>query len=273
MMNNSNEHVYLDMLSRVLLKGKDKGDRTGTGTLSLFGEQMRFDLRQDFPLITTKKIHWKSVVHELLWMLSGDTNIKYLNDNGVRIWDEWADENGNLGPVYGQQWRQWEAEDYMGPLRVDQVQNVIDSIKEDPNGRRHIVSAWNVGELEGMALPPCHVLFQFYVVDNELSCGMYQRSADLFLGGPFNIASYALLTHMIAQVTNLDVGDLIISFGDVHLYNNHLAQATTQLLRSPYKAPSIKLNPKILDIDDFTYEDIELIDYEYHPAIKAPIAV
>jgi thymidylate synthase len=268
---NKNEQVYLDMLSKVILRGKKKGDRTGTGTLSLFGEQMRFDLRQDFPLITTKKMHWKSIVHELLWILSGDTNIKYLRDNGVTIWDEWADEKGALGPVYGQQWREWPTN--TDGKYIDQIADVIHRIKTNPDDRRLIVSAWNVPFLKDMALPPCHLLFQFYVVDKELSCSMYQRSADLFLGSPFNIASYALLTHMIAQVTDLDVGDLIISYGDIHLYSNHLPQANTQLLRIPYEAPLIKLNPDIRNIDDFTFEDIELINYKYDTAIKAPIAI
>ena len=259
---------YLDLLKKVKESGKPKGDRTGTGTLSIFGHQMRFDLQESFPLLTTKKIHFKSVAYELLWFLKGETNIKYLKDNGVSIWDEWADENGDLGPVYGKQWRDWKGADGF----YDQISSVIDQIKNNPNSRRHIVSAWNVAEIPGMALAPCHILFQFYVQEGKLSCQLYQRSADVFLGVPFNIASYALLTHMIANVCNLEVGDFVHTLGDAHLYNNHLAQAEEQLIRSPLQPPQIKVTKKN-SIDDYVFEDFELIDYKHHPHIPAPVAI
>ena len=259
---------YLDLLKKVKNSGQPKGDRTGTGTLSVFGYQMRFDLQESFPLLTTKKIHFKSVAYELLWFLRGGTNIKYLKDNGVSIWDEWADDNGELGPVYGKQWRNWKGSNGFH----DQITNVIDQIKNNPNSRRHIVSAWNVAEIPSMALAPCHILFQFYVQDNKLSCQLYQRSADVFLGVPFNIASYALLTHMIANVCNLEVGDFVHTLGDAHLYNNHLAQADEQLLRSPLKPPQIEVAKKS-SIDDYEYEDFVLIDYQHHPHIPAPVAI
>mgnify|MGYP005738051177 FL=1 len=259
---------YLDLLKKVKESGKPKGDRTGTGTLSIFGHQMRFDLQDSFPLLTTKKIHFKSVAYELLWFLKGETNIKYLKDNGVSIWDEWADENGDLGPVYGKQWRDWKGANGFH----DQISNVIDQIKNNPNSRRHIVSAWNVAEIPGMALAPCHILFQFYVQEGKLSCQLYQRSADVFLGVPFNIASYALLTHMIANVCNLEVGDFVHTLGDAHLYNNHLAQAEEQLTRSPLQPPQIKVTKKN-SIDDYVFEDFELIDYKHHPHIPAPVAI
>ena len=259
---------YLDLLKKVKESGKPKGDRTGTGTLSIFGHQMRFDLQDSFPLLTTKKIHFKSVAHELLWFLKGETNIKYLKDNGVSIWDEWADENGDLGPVYGKQWRDWKGANGFH----DQISNVIDQIKNNPNSRRHIVSAWNVAEIPSMALAPCHILFQFYVQEGKLSCQLYQRSADVFLGVPFNIASYALLTHMIANVCNLEVGDFVHTLGDAHLYNNHLAQAEEQLTRSPLQPPQIKVTKKN-SIDDYVFEDFELIDYKHHPHIPAPVAI
>ena len=259
---------YLDLLKKVKDSGKPKGDRTGTGTISIFGHQMRFDLQESFPLLTTKKIHFKSVAYELLWFLKGETNIKYLKDNGVSIWDEWADENGDLGPVYGKQWRRWESANG----NHDQITQVIEQIKANPNSRRHIVSAWNVGEIPSMALAPCHILFQFYVNDGKLSCQLYQRSADVFLGVPFNIASYALLTHMIANVCDLEVGDFIHTLGDAHLYTNHLAQAEEQLSRSPLTPPQIKVAKKD-SIDLYEYEDFELIQYKSHPFISAPIAV
>jgi len=259
---------YLDLLKKVKDSGKPKGDRTGTGTISIFGHQMRFDLQESFPLLTTKKIHFKSVAYELLWFLKGDTNIKYLKDNGVSIWDEWADENGDLGPVYGKQWRNWKGADGFH----DQISSVIEQIKDNPNSRRHIVSAWNVAEIPRMALAPCHILFQFYVQDGKLSCQLYQRSADVFLGVPFNIASYALLTHMIANVCDLKVGDFIHTLGDAHLYNNHLDQAEEQLSRSPLKAPQIKVAKKD-SIDKYVFEDFELIDYQHHPHIPAVVAV
>ena len=259
---------YLELLKKVKESGKPKGDRTGTGTLSIFGHQMRFDLQDSFPLLTTKKIHFKSVAYELLWFLKGETNIKYLKDNGVSIWDEWADENGELGPVYGKQWRDWKGANGFH----DQISNVIDQIKNNPNSRRHIVSACNVAEIPSMALAPCHILFQFYVQEGKLSCQLYQRSADIFLGVPFNIASYALLTHMIANVCNLEVGDFIHTLGDAHLYNNHLAQADEQLLRSPLKPPQIEVAKKS-SIDDYRYEDFVLIDYQHHPHIPAPVAI
>ena len=259
---------YLDLLKKVKESGKPKGDRTGTGTLSIFGHQMRFDLQDSFPLLTTKKIHFKSVAYELLWFLKGDTNIKYLKDNGVSIWDEWADENGDLGPVYGKQWRDWKGANGFH----DQISNVIDQIKNNPNSRRHIVSAWNVAEIPSMALAPCHILFQFYVQEGKLSCQLYQRSADIFLGVPFNIASYALLTHMIANVCDLAVGDFVHTLGDAHLYNNHLTQATEQLSRTPLKPPQITVAKKN-SIDDYAFEDFEIIGYEHHPHIPAPVAI
>jgi len=250
--------------------GARKEDRTGTGTLSVFGQQMRFDLSEGFPLVTTKKCHLKSIIHELLWFLSGDTNISYLQDNGVRIWNEWADEAGNLGPVYGYQWRSWPAAD---GRHIDQISQVIDQIRNTPDSRRIIVSAWNVGEIDNMALPPCHMMFQFYVADGKLSCQLYQRSADIFLGVPFNIASYALLTMMIAQVCGLAPGDFVHTLGDAHLYNNHLEQTDEQLSRKPYPLPVMKINPEVKSIFDFKFEDFELIGYEAHPHIKAAVAV
>ena len=259
---------YLDLLKKVKDSGKPKGDRTGTGTISIFGHQMRFNLKESFPLLTTKKIHFKSVAYELLWFLRGDTNIKYLKDNGVSIWDEWADENGDLGPVYGKQWRDWKGADGFH----DQISSVIEQIKNNPNSRRHIVSAWNVAEIPSMALAPCHILFQFYVQDGKLSCQLYQRSADVFLGVPFNIASYALLTHMIANVCNLEVGDFVHTLGDAHLYNNHLTQAEEQLSRSPLEPPQIKVSQKT-SIDAYEFEDFELINYQHHPHIPAVVAV
>lgn len=259
---------YLDLLKKVKESGKPKGDRTGTGTLSIFGHQMRFDLQDSFPLLTTKKIHFKSVAYELLWFLKGDTNIKYLKDNGVSIWDEWADENGDLGPVYGKQWRDWKGANGFH----DQISNVIDQIKNNPNSRRHIVSAWNVAEIPSMALAPCHILFQFYVQEGKLSCQLYQRSADIFLGVPFNIASYALLTHMVANVCDLEVGDFVHTLGDAHLYNNHLTQADEQLTRSPLQPPQIKVAKKN-SIDEYVFEDFEIIGYEHHPHIPAPVAI
>ncbi len=259
---------YLDLLKKVKDSGKPKGDRTGTGTISIFGHQMRFDLQESFPLLTTKKIHFKSVAYELLWFLKGETNIEYLNKNGVSIWDEWADENGNLGPVYGKQWRRWES----GNKTHDQIAQVIEQIKDNPNSRRHIISAWNVGEIPSMALAPCHILFQFYVQDGKLSCQLYQRSADVFLGVPFNIASYALLTHMIANVCNLEVGDFVHTLGDAHLYTNHLAQAEEQLSRTPLTPPQIKVAQKS-SIDLYEFEDFELINYQHLPHIPAVVAV
>ncbi|MGB0617304.1 MAG: thymidylate synthase [Candidatus Poseidoniaceae archaeon] len=262
--------AYLDLLQRVLDEGVPKGDRTGTGTLSVFGHQMRFDLSEGFPLVTTKRIHIPSVVHELLWFLKGDTNVRYLQENGVRIWNEWADENGDLGPVYGKQWRRW-----VGPDGVehDQITEAIRLIRENPNSRRIIVSAWNVADLPAMALMPCHAFFQFHVADGRLNCQMYQRSADVFLGVPFNIASYSLLTHMMAQVCGLKPGVFVHSLGDAHLYNNHLDQARLQVTREPLPLPTLKLDASITDIDAFTAEHIEFVDYEHHPHIAAPIAV
>ena len=261
---------YLDLLQRVLEEGKPKDDRTGTGTYSIFGAQARFDLRESFPLLTTKKLHRKSIIHELLWFLKGDTNIGYLNDNGVRIWDEWADETGNLGRVYGAQWCDWRAPDGRS---INQIDEVIEQIKTNPDSRRLIVSAWNVGELDQMALAPCHAFFQFYVRDGELSCQLYQRSADLFLGVPFNIASYAVLTLMVAQVTGLKPGEFVHTFGDLHLYSNHLEQAKEQLEREPRDLPVMKLNPAVKNIYDFVFEDFTLENYDPHPHIKAPVAV
>ena len=261
---------YLDLLDFILCQGSEKEDRTGVGTLSTFGYQMRFNLQEGFPLITTKKLHFKSIVYELLWFLRGDTNIKWLNDNGaVRIWNEWADENGDLGPVYGKQWRSFEAKG----LYIDQIAEVIEQIKVNPNSRRHIVSAWNPAEIDEMALPPCHILFQFYVNAGKLSCHMYQRSADVFLGVPFNIASYALLTHMVAHVTGLEVGDFVHTFGDVHIYKNHIEQVKLQLSRESKALPKLMLSPGIEDIDDFTFGDIVLLDYDPHPRIAAKVAV
>lgn len=261
---------YLDLLSRILEEGEAKGDRTGTGTISLFGHQMRFNLSEGFPAITTKRVHWPSVIHELLWFLSGDTNIEYLIQNKVRIWNEWADENGDLGPVYGKQWRKWESND--GRV-IDQIEGAIDLIKKDPNSRRIIVSAWNVGELRDMALMPCHAFFQFYVNDGRLSCNLYQRSADVFLGVPFNISSYSLLTCMIAQVCDLEPGDFIWTGGDCHLYLNHMEQARLQVSREPLSLPILRLDPSIKSIDDFRFEHISIVGYEHHPHIAAPISV
>jgi len=261
---------YLDLMRQLLETGTPKSDRTGTGTLSLFGYQMRFDLSQGFPLVTTKKCHLRSIIHELLWFIKGDTNVRYLNQNGVTIWDEWANEEGSLGPVYGKQWRSWSLSN---GRTFDQISAVIDNIKRNPDSRRLIVSAWNVADLDKMALAPCHCLFQFYVANNKLSCQLYQRSADFFLGVPFNIASYALLTMMIAQVTGLEYGEFVHTFGDLHLYQNHIEQAKLQLSREPYPSPRIELNPMIKDINDFRFEDFILIDYQSHPVIKAPIAV
>jgi len=268
--NNKIMKQYLDLLDYTLKNGTEKTDRTGTGTISVFGYQMRFNLDAGFPALTTKKLHLKSIIHELLWFISGNTNIKYLTDNGVRIWNEWADADGNLGPVYGSQWRAWNAND---GRKNDQLREVIDSIKKNPNSRRHIVSAWNVGEIDKMALPPCHVLFQFYVANGRLSCQLYQRSADIFLGVPFNIASYALLTLMIAQVTDLKPGEFIHTLGDAHIYLNHIEQIKTQLAREPLKLPTMVINPAIKNIDEFKYEDFTLINYNAHPHIKGEIAV
>ena len=261
---------YLDLLQQVLNDGDKKSDRTGTGTISLFGAQIRYDLSEGFPVVTTKKLHLRSIFHELLWFLKGDTNIKYLKDNNVRIWDEWADEDGNLGPIYGHQWRSWPAAD---GSHIDQISQVIDQIKNNPDSRRLIVSAWNVGEIQNMALPPCHAFFQFYVADGKLSCQLYQRSADLFLGVPFNIASYALLTHMIAQECNLAVGDFVHTLGDAHIYSNHIEQVNLQLSRTPKALPKLVLNPEIESIFDFTIDDIQLQDYVCDEGIKAPVAV
>ena len=261
---------YQELLQRILDTGVKKEDRTGTGTLSVFAHQMRFNLQDGFPLLTTKKLHTRSIIHELLWFLKGDTNTAYLHDNKVSIWDEWADENGDLGPIYGKQWRAWEAKD--GRV-IDQIGELIEQIKKTPDSRRLLVSAWNVGDLDKMALPPCHIIFQFYVANNRLSCQLYQRSADVFLGVPFNIASYALLTHMIAQVCGLGVGEFIHTTGDTHLYLNHIEQARLQLTRTPYQLPTLKLNESITDINDFKYEDIAIENYESHPHIKASVAV
>ncbi|MAY82523.1 MAG: thymidylate synthase [Flavobacteriales bacterium] len=261
---------YHQLLQHILDHGVEKGDRTGTGTISVFGYQMRFDLSEGFPLVTTKKLHLRSIIHELLWFLSGDTNIRYLKENGVSIWDEWADEEGNLGPVYGSQWRSWPAKD---GKTIDQITQLIDQIKNNPNSRRLIVSAWNVGEIENMALPPCHAFFQFYVANGKLSCQLYQRSADTFLGVPFNIASYALLTMMIAQVCDLKPGDFVHTLGDAHLYSNHLEQTELQLSREPRALPQMKINPEVKNIFDFKFEDFELVNYDPHPHIKAAVAV
>ena len=261
---------YLQLLQHILDNGVQKTDRTGTGTISCFGYQMRFNLADGFPLVTTKKLHTKSIIHELLWFLKGETNIAYLKENGVSIWNEWADANGDLGPVYGKQWRSWEG---ANGQTIDQVTDVINQIKKNPDSRRLVISAWNVSELPEMALMPCHALFQFYVADGKLSCQLYQRSADVFLGVPFNIASYALLTMMVAQVCGLQPGDFIHSFGDVHIYNNHLEQVHTQLKRQPHPLPRMKINPAVNNIFDFRYEDFTLEDYQFHPAIKAPVAV
>lgn len=261
---------YLDLLDNILEKGTRKEDRTGTGTISLFGHQMRFNLQDGFPLLTTKKLHLKSIIYELLWFLQGDTNIKYLNDNGVRIWNEWADEQGNLGPVYGAQWRSWPTAD---GRRIDQITQVVDSLTRNPDSRRHLVCAWNVGEIDSMALPPCHILFQFYVANGKLSCQLYQRSADVFLGVPFNIASYALLTMMMAQVTGLEPGDFVHTFGDVHIYLNHLEQVKLQLTREPRSLPKMIINPEVKSIFDFKFGDFTLEDYNPHPHIKGSVAV
>lgn len=261
---------YLQLVQHIIDHGTEKTDRTGTGTKSCFGYQMRFNLADGFPLVTTKKLHLKSIIHELLWFLKGDTNIQYLKDHGVRIWDEWADANGDLGPVYGKQWRSWEAPN---GVVIDQISELIEQIKKTPDSRRLIVSAWNVGDLSKMALMPCHNMFQFYVADGKLSCQLYQRSADVFLGVPFNIASYALLTMMIAQVCDLQYGDFVHSFGDVHLYNNHMEQANLQLSRKPFPLPTMKINPAVKDIFAFQFEDFTLENYECHPGIKAPVAV
>lgn len=263
-------HQYLDLMQRVMDEGTRKGDRTGTGTLSVFGHQMRFDLAQGFPLVTTKRLHVKSIIHELLWFLRGDTNIAYLNQHGVSIWDDWADDDGELGPVYGHQWRSWPSPDGKA---IDQIAQLVDGINRNPNSRRHIVSAWNPADVDDMALPPCHCLFQFYVADDRLSCQLYQRSADIFLGVPFNIASYALLTHMVAHVTGLRAGDFVHTFGDAHLYLNHLEQAEAQLARQPMALPKLVLRSERRAIDSFEYEDFELIGYQAHPHISAPIAV
>jgi thymidylate synthase len=261
---------YLDLMQHVLDTGVRKEDRTGTGTLSVFGYQMRFDLAAGFPAITTKKLHLRSIIHELLWFLRGDTNIRYLRENGVSIWDEWADENGDLGPVYGYQWRSWPAAD---GRHIDQISQVLDQLRHNPDSRRIIVSAWNVGEIDTMALPPCHAFFQFYVADGSLSCQLYQRSADVFLGVPFNIASYALLTMMVAQATDLRPGEFVHTLGDAHLYTNHLEQARTQLQRQPRALPTMRLNPDVTDLFAFKFDDFELLDYDPHPHIKAPVAV
>lgn len=262
--------TYLDFLRRIKNEGVEKTDRTGTGTLSVFGHQMRFDLSKGFPAVTTKRLHMKSVIHELLWFISGDTNVRYLQENGVRIWNEWADENGELGPVYGSQWRKWQTEDGQA---IDQIADVIEQLKTNPDSRRIIVSAWNVGELSKMALPPCHSFFQFYVANNKLSCQLYQRSADAFLGVPFNIASYSLLVHMIAQQCDLEVGEFVWTGGDCHIYSNHYEQVATQLSREPYPLPQLKIHRKAKDIFSYKFEDFELVNYQCHETIKAPIAV
>ena len=260
---------YLNLLNEILEKGADRPDRTGTGTRSLFGRRLRFDLSKGFPLVTTKRVHLKSVIHELLWFLSGDTNIRYLQENGVRIWNEWADEKGNLGPVYGSQWRKWKSPQGQ---EIDQISNLVENLKNFPESRRHLVVAFNPGELDQMALPPCHAFFQFYTAQEKLSCQLYQRSADMFLGAPFNIASYSLLTMMLAQVCNLKLGEFIISFGDVHIYHNHFEQVKTQLNRKPYPLSKMKIKPE-KSLFDYKYENFELLDYQYHPSIKAPVAI
>lgn len=262
--------AYLDLMKHILDHGEKRMDRTGVGTASIFGHQMRFDLSQGFPLVTTKKLHTKSIIHELLWFLKGDTNVRYLNENGVKIWNEWADENGDLGPIYGHQWRSWTA---VGDRTIDQISQVIREIKQNPSSRRLVVSAWNVGELENMALPPCHCLFQFYLSHGKLSCQLYQRSADVFLGVPFNIASYALLTLMMAQVTGYEPGDFVHTLGDAHLYLNHFEQARLQISREPLPLPTMQLNPEVKDLFDFKFADFTLLNYEAHPHIAAPIAV
>ncbi|AZU61044.1 thymidylate synthase [Neobacillus mesonae] len=272
---------YLDLCRHILENGVEKGDRTGTGTISTFGYQMRFDLRNGFPMLTTKRLHWPSIAHELLWFLSGDTNTKYLTDNGIRIWNEWADENGDLGPVYGEQWRRWlhvsgnhgSFENWYREESVDQIAQVIEQIRNNPDSRRLLINAWNVGELDQMALPPCHFAFQFYVANGRLSCQLYQRSADVFLGVPFNIASYSLLTHMIAHVTGLEVGEFIHTLGDAHIYTNHIEQVKTQLQRDPRPLPTLKINRQVTDIDDFRFEDFEIIGYDPHPHIAGKVAV
>jgi thymidylate synthase len=261
---------YLELLDHVMTTGTRKTDRTGTGTISVFGYQMRFNLADGFPVLTTKKLHLKSIIHELLWFISGDTNTKYLVDNGVKIWNEWADKDGNLGPVYGYQWRSWPAD---GGKKIDQLLNVVKSIRNSPDSRRHIVCAWNVGEIDKMALPPCHILFQFYVADGKLSCQLYQRSADIFLGVPFNIASYALLTHMVAKVTGLEPGEFVHTLGDAHIYLNHTEQVKLQLTREPYKLPHMTINRDVTDITDFSFDDFTLTDYIAHPGIKGEISV
>ncbi len=261
---------YLELCEHVLANGTKKEDRTGTGTISTFGYQMRFNLQEGFPVLTTKKLHLKSIIHELLWFLQGDTNVKYLQDNGVRIWNEWADKNGELGPVYGHQWRSWPTPD---GEKIDQITNVINQIKNNPDSRRLMVSAWNVSDVDNMALPPCHCLFQFYVADGKLSCQLYQRSADIFLGVPFNIASYALLTMMVAQVCDLEPGDFVHTFGDAHIYSNHIEQVNLQLTREPHALPKMKINPDVKSIFDFKFEDFELVDYNAHPHIKGAVSV
>jgi thymidylate synthase len=261
---------YIDLLNHVISNGTKKNDRTGTGTISVFGHQSRFDLSDGFPVLTTKKLHLKSIIHELLWFLTGNTNVKYLQDNGVKIWNEWADENGNLGPVYGYQWRSWPTPD---GRHIDQVSQVVNSIKNNPDSRRHLISAWNVGQIDEMKLPPCHLLIQFYVADSKLSCQLYQRSADIFLGVPFNIASYALLTLMMAQVCNLQPGEFIHTLGDAHIYLNHMEQVNLQITREPFPLPQMKINPEVKSIFDFKFEDFELVGYQAHPHIAGKVAV
>jgi len=269
-LNFSDMQQYLDLLDRVIKTGVEKGDRTGTGTISVFGHQMCFDLQEGFPLLTTKKLHLKSIIHELLWFLNGETNVKYLQDNGVKIWNDWAREDGELGPIYGYQWRSWPS---ANGKHIDQISQVVDSIKNNPNSRRHIVSAWNVSEIENMALPPCHILFQFYVADGKLSCQLYQRSADIFLGVPFNIASYAILLQMMAQATGLQLGEFVHTLGDAHIYTNHIEQVKLQLTREPKPLPQMLLNPEVENIFDFKYEDFSLENYDAHPHIKGAISV